>query len=182
MSKIGRKPIEIPEGVTISKNGGLLMVKGKLGELQVPILSEVNVEIADDQVTFSVNSTKKQILANWGTSASLLRGAIEGVINGYKKELEIIGVGFKAMMQGKTLVLSLGFSHPIEYVIPEGIEVEVDKNTKLSVSGIDKAMVGQVAAEIRKYKRPEPYQGKGIRYVGEKVRRKQGKKVAGSTG
>jgi len=180
MSKIGRKPIEIPEGVSVEIAGKELKVSGKLGVLVSPILPDVQASIEDGNLNLSVKSAKKQAIANWGTTAALARNSIEGVMNGYKKELEIQGVGFKAVLNGSTLVLNLGFSHTIEYMAPEGVEIAVEKNNLITISGIDKAMVGQVAAEIRAYKKPEPYQGKGIRYVGEKVRRKQGKKVAGA--
>lgn len=180
MSKIGRRPIEIPEGVTVEVNGREVKVSGKLGVLTSPILPGVDIKIEDGSIILTVNDSKKQAIANWGTTAALIKNTIDGVINGYKKDLEIQGVGLKAALNGKTLVLNLGFSHTIEYVPAEGVEVTVDKGVFISVSGIDKALVGQVAAEIRAFKKPEPYQGKGIRYVGEKVRRKQGKKVAGA--
>ncbi|PIR87072.1 MAG: 50S ribosomal protein L6 [Candidatus Harrisonbacteria bacterium CG10_big_fil_rev_8_21_14_0_10_49_15] len=190
MSKIGRKPIEILEGVTVSIEDGKFKVAGKLGTLETPILAGVTAEQSDPEksqsdhgasgtIVLKISDDNKQTRANWGTTAALLRNAITGVSEGFKKDLEIQGVGFRASMEGKTLVMGLGFSHPVRYETPEGVTIAVEKNV-IIVTGIDSAVVGQTAAEIRKFKKPEPYQGKGIRYVGEHVRRKQGKKVAGS--
>lgn len=181
MSKIGSKPVAIPEGVTVDFKDGVFTVKGKLGTLTVPQLEFVNSEIKDKEVHFTITSTKKQARANWGTMGANLKNAIVGVTEGFTKSLEIQGIGFKAAMEGNNLSLNVGFSHPVKYVTPEGIKIVVEK-AFVRISGSDKQLVGQVAAEIRKIKKPEPYQGKGIRYVGEQVRRKAGKKVAGATG
>lgn len=179
MSKIGKRPIEILDGVTVEIKDGGLKVSGKLGSLDCMILAGVSAEIKDKELILTVADTKKQTLANWGTTAALVRNAIAGVTEGFKKELEIQGVGYRAALQGKNLTLNVGFSHAITYTAPAEVEISVEKNI-ITISGIDRALVGQVAAEIRAFKKPEPYQGKGIRYVGEKVRRKQGKKVAGA--
>lgn len=178
MSKIGKKPIEIPSGVTVKLEGGVLRVSGQKGELALSVLPGVSAKVEGSQLVFSSEKKTKQESANWGTTSALARNAIEGVSAGFKKVLEIEGVGFKAALEGKVLSLNIGFSHPVKYAIPEGVTVAVEKNTTIIISGIDKHMVGQAAAEIRALKKPEPYKGKGIRYQGEVVRRKAGKKVA----
>jgi large subunit ribosomal protein L6 len=180
MSKTGSKPIVIPDGVTVTLEGGKAVVKGKLATITVPMLMHVKAEMADKNIQLSVTSDIKQARANWGTMGAHLRNAITGVTEGFKKQLDIQGIGFKAAMKGNDLVLNLGFSHPIEFKTPEGIKITVEKNV-VNVTGSDRYLVGQVAAKIRSFKKPEPYQGKGIRYVGEQVRRKAGKKVAGAT-
>jgi large subunit ribosomal protein L6 len=179
MSKIGSKPIVIPEGVTATINKDHLVVKGKLGTLNVQLLSFVKAEIVDGKIVLTSAGETKQARANWGTLGANIKNAIEGVTNGFTKKLEIQGVGFKAAMEGKNVTLNLGFSHPVKYQTPEGITITVEK-AFITISGFDKYLVGQVAAEIRDLKKPEPYLGKGIRYFGEHVRRKDGKKVAGS--
>lgn len=181
MSKIGSKPIVIPEGVTVEMKDGVFVVKGKLGTLSVLHLPLVKAEMKDGAVHLTVTSTKAQARANWGTLGANLHNAVVGVTEGFTKSLEIQGIGFKAAMEGNNLSLNVGYSHPVKYVTPEGIKIAVEK-AFVRISGSDKQLVGQVAAEIRKIKKPEPYQGKGIRYVGEQVRRKAGKKVAGATG
>ena len=178
MSKVARKPIEIPEGVTITQDGSVFAVKGKLGELSSPILKGVKVEMKDGSVQLSIDSSEKQIRANWGTTGSHLKNAIQGVTEGFKKDLIIQGVGFRVADEGGKLALELGFSHTVHFPIPEGIKTEVDsKKNTISISGINKYLVGQTAAKIRALKKPEPYLGKGIRYADEVVRRKAGKKV-----
>lgn len=176
MSKIGRKAIEIPSGVEIKESQGALVVKGPKGEESVKLIPFVKLNFKENELTLTIDSDKKQARSNWGTLASLVRGAIEGVVNGFEKVLEIEGVGYKANMEGKDLVLNLGFSHPIKYQAKEGITLAVD-GQKVIISGTNKQMVGQVAAEIRKYRKPEPYKGKGVRYSGEIIQRKAGKKV-----
>ena len=178
MSKIGKKPIEIPTGVTVKLESGILRVTGQKGELTLPMLQGVSAKIEGNQLLFNSAKKTKQESANWGTISALARNAIEGVSAGFKKVLEIEGVGFKAALEGKSLTLNIGFSHPVKFAIPEGVTVAVEKSTTIIISGIDKHMVGQAAAEIRALKKPEPYKGKGIRYQGEVVRRKAGKKVA----
>jgi len=180
MSKIGKKQLTIPEGVTISNANGTLTVKGKNGTLTVPVLEYVTPKIEGQIVSFEVASDIKQARANWGTLSALVSNALVGVTEGYTKRLDVQGIGFKATMEGANISLNLGFSHPIKFTTPEGIKITLEKS-QIIVAGADKYMVGQTAAEIRKLRKPEPYQGKGIRYVGEQVRRKEGKKVAGST-
>lgn len=180
MSKTGSKPIVIPDGVTVTFDNDKAVIKGKLGALTVPMLKYVKAEMVDKTIQLSINSEIKQARANWGTMGAHLRNAIAGVTDGFKKQLDIQGIGYKAAMEGANLSLSLGFSHPIKYKTPEGIKISVEKNV-VNITGSDRYMVGQVAAKIRQFKKPEPYQGKGIRYVGEQVRRKAGKKVAGAT-
>ncbi len=181
MSKIGSKPIAIPEGVTVELANGVFTVKGKLATLKVNELPYVKTEIKDGAINLTISATKSQARANWGTLGANLKNAIKGVTEGFIKSLEIQGIGFKAAMEGNNLSLNVGYSHPVKYTTPEGIKIVVEK-AFVRISGSDKYLVGQTAAEIRKIKKPEPYQGKGIRYVGEQVRRKAGKKVAGATG
>ena len=178
MSKIGKKPVEIVSGVTAKLDGSLLRISGPKGEIALSLLPGVTVAVDGNMLIFKAEKETKQIFANWGTMRALARNAIEGVSAGYKKVLEIEGVGFKASMDGKDLSLNVGFSHPVKYKVPEGVSAAVEKNTTIMVSGIDRQLVGQVAAQIRAIKKPEPYKGKGIRYQGEVIRRKAGKKVA----
>lgn len=179
MSKIGKKPINIPAGITVSVDNNNVIVKGLKGELSVTINSVIKVDIRDDQVSLSPKKEIKKANALWGLSRSLLANMIHGVEKGYEKELELQGVGYKVAQKGNDLELNLGFSHPINFKAPEGIEFKVEKN-KITVLGIDKQLVGQIAADIRNLKKPEPYKGKGIRYVGEQVKRKVGKKATGA--
>lgn len=181
MSKIGKKPIVIPEGITASINDGAVVLTGKKGTLTVPRLSFVSAALDNNTITLTIKEATKQARANWGTMGALVRGAAEGLEKGYEKRLDVQGIGYKAALEGKSLVLSVGFSHPVKFPVPSGVMVTVEKNF-ITIAGIDKQLVGQVAAMIRKIKKPEPYQGKGIRYEGEVVRRKEGKKVASSTG
>ncbi len=185
MSRIGSNPVKIPEGVEVQLNGQDLKAKGKLGELQMRIHDEVSAKI-EDVANDDGNTSKIVVLAPksksrfaqqiWPTMRTLVDNVFVGVSKGYEKDLEIQGVGYRANLQGNKLVLALGFSHDVNYDVPEGIKIEVEKQTKLKISGIDKQRVGQVAAEIRAFKKPEPYKGKGIRYVDEYVVRKEGKK------
>ena len=170
----------MPAGVTVARENNKAIVKGMLATLTVPILPFITAALTDGAIVLTSSGETKQARANWGTTGAHLRNAIAGVTHGFKKQLDIQGIGFKAVMEGANLVLTLGFTHPIIYKTPEGIKISVEKNV-VSVAGSDRYLVGQVAAEIRKFKKPEPYQGKGIRYVGEHVRRKAGKKVAGAT-
>ena len=182
MSRIGKKPIEIPNGVEVKVNKNDLeifevAVKGSKGNLVVTVPEGVTIEQADSQLIFKVkNEESKSDKAIWGLSRTLVNNAILGVTEGFSKALEINGVGFKVALQGKKLVLNVGFSHPVEFDIPEGITIEVEKN-QIKISGIDKQLVGQTAAEIRAIKKPEPYKGKGIKYIDEQIRRKAGKVV-----
>ncbi|MEK7115039.1 MAG: 50S ribosomal protein L6 [Patescibacteria group bacterium] len=184
MSKIGRKPVVISNGVEVKIIDKKLEFKGKEGSLTLPLLPYIKAEIkpgtGGNELIFSKENDVKQARANWGTMASLAKNAIQGVSQGFSKTLEIEGIGFKASVQGNTLALNVGFTHQIKMDAPAGIKIVVEKNT-IKISGFDKALVGEVAANIRKVKKPEPYKGKGIRYQGEVVRRKAGKKVAGTT-
>ncbi len=185
MSRIGKNPVTIPEGVEVQISGQDVKAKGKLGELELTLHGEVSAvieDVANDDgksskiVRLSPKSNSKFAAQIWPTMRTLVDNIFTGVSKGYVKDLEIHGVGYRANLQGTTLVLALGFSHDVHYEIPAGVKVEVEKQTKLKVSGIDKQRVGQVAAEIRAFKKPEPYKGKGIRYVDEYIIRKEGKK------
>ncbi len=176
MSRIGKNPVAVPDGVTPEVSGQDVKVKGPKGELAVRIHDDVQVELVDGQVKLSPRSQSLFARKIWPTMRTLVYNMVVGVTDGYEKELEIHGVGLRANMQGNTLVMQLGYSHEVRYDIPEGIKVEVADQTKIKVSGIDKQQVGYVAAKIRDFKRPEPYKGKGIRYAGEYIFRKEGKK------
>lgn len=178
MSRIGLKEIALPEKVSIkSDNNGTVTVEGPKGKLEWTMPAGITLDAADGTVTVKRASEHRSHKALHGTSRSLISNMIEGVSNGFVKELEIQGVGFRAAVKGQNLDLSLGKSHPILHPIPEGIKVTVDQNTNIKVEGIDKQTVGQFAAEVRRYYPPEPFKGKGVRYVGERVRRKAGKSV-----
>lgn len=182
MSKLGKKPIAISEGVSASIKDGVLEIKGKNATLSVPVLSGVKVEVKDNSVVLTSSDASKQTLSNWGTMSAHVRNAIAGAAADFKKELSIVGVGFKAAIEGaKDLVLSVGFSHPIKFPIPAGVKIAVEKNN-IIISGSNKWLVGETAAKIREFKKPEPYQGKGIRYKDEVVRKKAGKKAAAKAG
>lgn len=180
MSKIAKNPVSVPEGVTVDINNQDVSVKGPKGELALCIHNDVGVTIQDvdggKQVVLSQNGESRQAHALWGTMRSLINNMVVGVKDGYIKKLELHGVGYRANLQGQNLVLQLGFSHDVIFPVPEGIKIEVEKQTKVSISGIDKQEVGQVAAKIRAYRPPEPFKGKGIRYADEYVYRKEGKK------
>ncbi|MFH2014138.1 MAG: 50S ribosomal protein L6 [Patescibacteria group bacterium] len=175
MSRIGKQPIIIPDNIDVKINDNLILVKGPRGELQETIHPDVSVEIKDKEIILKNNNNS----AIWGTMRSLIFNLIKGVSDGFEKKLIYEGVGYKAILEGKKLVLSLGYSHPIEIEAPHGIEFKIEKNT-ITISGINKQLVGQVAADIRSKRKPEPYKGKGIRYENEIIRRKTGKKAAGS--
>lgn len=177
MSRIGRKPVALPTGVTVEVKAGHVGVKGPKGDLTIALLPEVNVAIDGSTVTITRKDDSDSARARHGLIRVLIANAVSGVTKGYEKQLEIIGVGYKAQLKGKILLLNLGHSHPINFAIPEGIEIAQDEKNKniLMIRGIDKQLVGQTAADIRSLRPPEPYKGKGIRYVGEAVRRKAGK-------
>ena len=175
MSRIGNKPVVIPEGVNVTQQEGSVTVKGPKGELSESVVDYVTVHVEDVQVVFERAGNSKAARSNHGLIRSLVQNMVTGVTEGFKKELRIIGVGYRAQMRGSKLVMQLGYSHPIEYDLPQGIKVEIDKNTELTVSGNSKQLVGQVAAKIRSYREPDHYKGKGIRYKDEYVRIKQGK-------
>ena len=175
MSRIGNLPIEIPEGVEVDLNGNTVTVKGKNGELTRELSPLIDLNIEDNVITFTrVNDSKKSQMLH-GTTRTTVNNLVEGVSEGYSKKLEIVGVGYRAQLQGNKLVLNLGLSHPVEFETPEGLELEVPSNTEVIVKGADKEAVGALAANIRAVRSPEPYKGKGVRYEGEYVRRKEGK-------
>jgi large subunit ribosomal protein L6 len=175
VSRVGRKPIEIPTGVTVTLDGQTLRVKGPLGELSMDIPDGISCQRDGNQLVFTRSSDEKHVRALHGTARALAANLITGVSKGFEKQLELQGVGYRVELRGKNLVLSLGFSHPVVFIPPDGITISVASPTQFSVKGIDRQLVGQVAAVIRKIRPPEPYKGKGIRYVGEYVRRKAGK-------
>ncbi|MYL65871.1 50S ribosomal protein L6 [Bacillus hwajinpoensis] len=175
MSRVGLKPIEIPSDVTIDIKGDVVTIKGPKGELSRTFSPDIKVNIEENVLTVARPSDHKEHRALHGTTRSLIANMVEGVTKGFEKGLEIIGVGYRASKSGQKLILNVGYSHPVEMVPEEGIEIEVPSNTKVVVKGIDKERVGAVAANIRSVRTPEPYKGKGIRYEGEYVRRKEGK-------
>lgn len=175
MSRIGNLPIQIPEGVTVEKTGGQVLVKGSKGELKMNIDPKIEVLIGGQNILVKRKNEQKATKALHGLTRALLANMIKGVTEGWSKTVELVGVGFRAQSLGDTLNLTIGFSHPVKIRAPVGILFEVEDNTKITVSGIDKQLVGQVAAKIRAIKKPEPYKGKGIRYEGEYIRRKAGK-------
>ena len=174
MSKIGKQPIELLNGVTVDVVDMKVVVKGTKGTLKLDIARGVKVEVVDGKVLVSVKNTSKQNLSNWGTTRNLIANMIKGVTDGWQKQLELIGTGYRAEVKGDILVLTVGYSHPVEIKTPENISFKVEKNV-VTVEGIDRAVVGQVAANIRATRPPEPYKGKGVKYVDEIVRRKAGK-------
>lgn len=176
MSRIGKNAVALPAGVTVEVNGQTVKAKGKLGELSFKMHPEVGASIVDGKVSVKplTNSTTAKCV--WATTRTLVNNMVKGVSEGYSKKLEIQGVGFRAQVQGQTLVMQLGFSHEVRYEVPADIKVTVEKQTQLTISGIDKEKVGQIAAEIYGKRPPEPYKGKGIRYEGQYIRRKEGKK------
>jgi large subunit ribosomal protein L6 len=178
MSRIGKQPVLIPDKVKVTVNGESVIVEGPKGKVEKTFASAVKVTVADKKVTFAPTDDSRFAKAMYGTARSIVAGMVKGVTDGYTKDLEIQGVGFKANLKGKVLDLALGYSHPIVMDIPEGIKVTVVEGTKVKVEGADKQLVGAVTAEIRGYYPPEPYKGKGVRIVGERVRRKEGKTVA----
>ena len=175
MSRIGKLPVEGGKA-TLSFADGVLTAKGPKGELTLTVVDDVKAEVSDNSVTFTPKDESKRARAMWGTMRARAQNMVIGVTEGYEKELELVGVGYRAQMQGSDVKLSLGFSHDVIYKAPEGISLSSTKPTEVKIAGADKQAVGQVAAEIRKYRPPEPYKGKGIRYAGEQVRRKEGKK------
>lgn len=179
MSKIGKQPVFIPEGVTVETKDGVLEVKGKNGTLTVNLIAGIKIEIKDSEIVFMPEKNTKQTVSNWGTIRALIANAVKGVNEDFLKELVIEGVGFRAEVQGANLVLNVGFSHKVNFAIPDGVKITVEKNL-IKVSGNSKQIVGEVAAKIRSIKKPEPYKGKGIMYKGEIIRRKAGKKAAAS--
>jgi len=176
MSRVGKKPVAVPSGVTATVDGQLVKMKGSKGELSFLVPEEVSVVLENGAVTVAPRDESKTARAKWGLSRAQVANLVQGVANGFEKRLEINGVGYKAAVAGKVLKLSLGYSHDIDYEIPAGITITTPKPTEVVVAGIDKQKVGQVAAEIREYRGPEPYKGKGVKYAGEFIFRKEGKK------
>ncbi len=176
MSRIGKKPVAVPAGVTASINDGVLSVKGPKGTLSMPTLDEINYGIEDGAISVQPANETKRARAFWGMQRTRVQNLVTGVTEGFTEVLEITGVGYRAASQGKVLKLQLGYSHDVNYEIPEGVTIKTPDQTTVEISGNDKQQVGQVAAEIRRWRKPEPYKGKGIRYRGEYIFRKEGKK------
>ncbi len=178
MSRIGKLPVPVPAKVKVDIKGGTVLVEGPKGKVQRTFNSVVKIELKDGKVIVTPQEDSRFANAMYGTARSIINGMVIGVLEGFTKDLEIQGVGFKAVVVGKSVDLALGYSHPIKYDIPEGIKVTVTDQTKVKIEGCDKEIVGKVASEIRSFYPPEPYKGKGVRIVGERVRRKEGKTVA----
>ena len=176
MSRIGSKEIMIPENVKVSIEGKNIHADGPMGKLFSKINKDISINIEDNKIRMNASNTDKETLAFWGLQRNLVNNIILGVSKGFTKKLEMNGVGYRASLKGQSLELVLGYSHPINYSIPENIKITVDKQNNIEVSGPDKQMVGQTAAEIRSFRAPEPYKGKGIKYAGEYINRKEGKK------
>jgi large subunit ribosomal protein L6 len=176
MSRVARKPVPLPKGVEITQAGGVLRVKGPKGELTVPTAADVQVSVVDGQAQVATLSTAKKTIAIAGTTRALLNNMVTGVTTGFERKLELVGVGYRAQAQGKKLNLTLGFSHPVAYAVPDGITIDTPSQTEIIIRGSDKQKVGQVAADIRGYRPPEPYKGKGVRYSTERVVLKEAKK------
>lgn len=181
MSRVGKVPVKIPKGVEVKVDGGIVSVKGPKGQMQQEVPADISVEIADDEVRFSPTIEKRDTKAKWGLYRVLVNNMITGVLHGFTKELEIIGVGYKAELKGKSLSLAVGHSHPVQIEPRGGVTFSVQGANRIIVSGCDKQAVGQSAAEIRSVRLPEPYKGKGIRYVNEVVRKKAGKTAVAAT-
>jgi large subunit ribosomal protein L6 len=176
MSRVGKYPVAVPAGVTVAVNEGILSAKGKLGSLSMPLTERVDATVDGDQVTVTPRNNEAQSRMMWGTTRALVASMVKGVSEGFTKTMEIQGTGFRASVQGKNLVINLGFSHDVVFPVPEGITITTPRPTAITVTGMDKRQVGQVAAEIRSFRPPEPYKGKGVRYETEQIRRKEGKK------
>ena len=176
MSRIGKNPVTIPQGVTVEVAGQTLTCKGKLGTLKLPLSSEVTAAVESGKVVLKPKAETKRARMHWGTMRATVNNMVNGVSKGFSKNLEIEGVGYRAAVQGKNLVLQLGFSHDVIFPIPSEIKISCEKPTSIAISGPDRRQVGQVAAVIRSFRKPEPYKGKGIKYAGEHIRRKEGKK------
>ena len=176
MSRVGNSAIAIPSGVTVSQQDGVVVVKGKNGELSAPLHSEVELVVADDVATVKPRRKTKLSQSLWGTMRATINNMVVGVGEGFTRKLEINGVGYRAAMQGNKLVLNLGYSHPVEMAVPAGLTVAVENNTQINISGADKQLLGQFASEIRSKRPPEPFKGKGVKYASEHIVRKEGKK------
>ncbi len=176
MSRIGKNPVPIPQGVTVEVSGTTLTCKGKLGTLKLPISAEVTAAVESSKVVVKPKSDTKRARMHWGTMRATINNMVNGVSKGFTKQLEIEGVGYRAAVQGKNLVLQLGYSHDVTFPIPSEIKITCEKPTSISITGADRQQVGQIAAVLRSYRQLEPYKGKGIRYANEQIRRKEGKK------
>ena len=176
MSRVGKYPVDIPAGVQVAINAGLLTAKGKLGELTLPLTDHVEATVDGGKVRVAPKGNERQARMMWGTTRANIANLLKGVSTGYTRSMEITGTGYRASVQGANLVINLGFSHDVVYPIPQGIKITTPKPTTITVEGVDKRQVGQVAAEIRAWRPPEPYKGKGVRYDNETIRRKEGKK------
>ena len=176
MSRIGKKPVELPKGVTASVSGQTIEVKGPKGTRSFTATDDVSIELAEGSVKVTPRGTSRRARSQWGMSRTMVANLVQGVTGGFKKELEIQGVGYRAAMTGNVLKLSLGYSHEVNFEVPAGVTITAPKQTEIVVEGMDQQLVGQVAANIREWRAPEPYKGKGIRYKGEFIFRKEGKK------
>jgi len=176
MSRIGKKPVPVPKNVTATVEGQTVTVKGPKGQLSITLVDDVEVKLEDGAISVQPRTDSKRARSMWGMSRSLVDNLVAGTTNGFSRTLEITGVGYRAAMDGKALKLQLGYSHDVLYPVPEGISIVVPKPTEITITGIEKDKVGQVAAEIRGFRGPEPYKGKGVRYQGEYIQRKEGKK------
>lgn len=176
MSRVGKYPVEVPAGVQVAIHGRTLVATGKLGELKLELTDHVLAEVADSKVTVKPNGNAAQARMMWGTTRSLVASMVKGVSVGYTKTMELNGTGYRAAVQGSNLVINLGYSHDVVYPVPAGMKITCEKPTSIKVEGTDKRQVGQVASEIRAFRPPEPYKGKGVKYVDETIRRKEGKK------
>jgi len=176
MSRIGKKAVALPDGVTATVEGNTVKTKGPKGELEFVANQEVVVELKDGEISVSPRDNSKVARSKWGMSRTMIQNIVDGVHQGYERKLEINGVGYRAAMQGKNIQLALGFSHDVVYQVPEGVSAATPKPTEIVLTGIDKQQLGQVASEIRQYRKPEPYKGKGIKYAEETIVRKEGKK------
>ena len=176
MSRVGKYPVEVPAGVQVAVVDRVLQAKGKLGTLSLPLTDQVDAAVDGNKVTITPRGNATQARMMWGTTRALLQNMVQGVSAGFSKTLEINGTGFRAAVQGKNLVINLGFSHDVVYPVPEGITATTPRPTAITLTGVDKRQVGQCAAEIRRFRPPEPYKGKGVKYENEQIRRKEGKK------
>ncbi|MCC6009329.1 MAG: 50S ribosomal protein L6 [Rhodobacteraceae bacterium] len=176
MSRIGKRPIELPGGVDVTLSGQKVEVKGPKGTRSFTATDDVTIEIGEGAITVTPRGASKRARQQWGMSRTMIANCVRGVTDGFRKELEIQGVGYRAAMQGNVLKLALGYSHDVDFTVPEGVTVSTPKQTEIVIEGIDQQLVGQVAANIREWRGPEPYKGKGIRYKGEYIFRKEGKK------
>ena len=176
MSRVGKYPVEIPAGVQVALAGGILTVTGKLGELSLTLTDKVDTSVEGNKVVVAPRGGSAPARMMWGTTRALVASMVRGVSTGYSKSMEITGTGYRAAVNGDMLVLNLGFSHDVNYKIPEGIKISCAKPTNIKVEGVDKRLVGQVCAEIRTWRPPEPYKGKGVKFDGEQILRKEGKK------